>query len=81
VAATAPCGFEAEARPFHPHITLARAKDSARPRDLSGLQASTRVRPDFPRFTASEFLLYESHPSALGSIYAVRQRFPLRGKA
>lgn len=81
VAATAPCGFEAEARPFHPHITLARAKEAARPRDLSGLQASTRVRPEFPRFTASEFLLYESHPSASGSTYEVKKRFPLQGKA
>ena len=30
VAATRPCGFVAEDRPYHPHITLARAKAGGR---------------------------------------------------
>src|SRR6202051_2732774 len=34
VAATAQCGFIAESRPFHPHITLARAKGDTRTRVL-----------------------------------------------
>jgi 2'-5' RNA ligase len=76
-AATALCGFEPEARPFHPHITLARVKGSNRARDLHGLQSSTRVRPGLPRFTAREFLLYESHLSPDGSTYEIRHRFPL----
>jgi 2'-5' RNA ligase len=77
VAATTPCGFEPGARPFHPHITLARTKGPNRARDLSSLQAATRARPEFPRLAASEFLLYESHLSSAGSTYEVRHRFPL----
>jgi RNA 2',3'-cyclic 3'-phosphodiesterase len=74
VAATTPCGFEPESRPYHPHITLARAK--ARSRSLRVFAAHLPSEINFPRFTAREFLLYESHPSAAGSTYEVRQRFP-----
>jgi RNA 2',3'-cyclic 3'-phosphodiesterase len=77
VAATAPCGFAAEARPYHPHITLARAKAGARARELRGLLAGLPAKVRFSRFTAPEFLLYESHLSSEGSRYEIRQRFPL----
>ncbi len=77
VAATAPCGFQPENRPFHPHITLARTKGQNRARQLAGLMAKLRVHPEFTPFTAREFLLYESHLSAQGSRYDVRARFPL----
>jgi|CZKF01.1.fsa_nt_gi 2'-5' RNA ligase len=73
-AATQPCGFVPETRPFQPHITLARGKGPKR--DLSQLKA--KIRPtSFTRFIAREFLLYESFLSPAGSRYEVRERFPL----
>lgn len=73
-AATQPCGFVPEARPFQPHITLARG--NGRPH-LDQLKAKIRRPANFTRFTASEFLLYESFLSPAGSRYQIRERFPL----
>jgi RNA 2',3'-cyclic 3'-phosphodiesterase len=79
VEATSLCGFAAETRPFHPHITLARAKGQGRGTGLRTLANAIRHQPAFTRFTAREFLLYESHLGAGGSRYEVRERFPLQG--
>jgi RNA 2',3'-cyclic 3'-phosphodiesterase len=76
VAATTPCGFAPESRPYHPHITLARTKGRSASRSLRALAARLPVPGIFPRFSALEFLLYESHPSSAGSTYEVRFRFP-----
>jgi RNA 2',3'-cyclic 3'-phosphodiesterase len=77
VIATAKCGFRPEDRPYHPHVTLARAKGDNRPL-LRKLKARTSHDAAFPRFTASEFLLYEVFLGPGGSRYEVRERFPLR---
>ena len=85
--ATSPCGFAADARPFHPHITLAREAGTGerKPRragrsELSrGLATRAGAMPPFPRFSAGEFLLYESHLSPAGARYEVRARFRLTG--
>lgn len=77
VAATGRCGFVAEDRPFHPHITLARSKRDDRGRPLRQLKADLGAQPAFSSFAAWEFLLYESHLSPAGSRYEVRARFPL----
>ena len=94
VAATAQCGFVAETRPFHPHITLARKarnkgareqanKGTERSRQgslyLRGLVESARISR-FQQFMAHEFLLYESHLGSEGSRYEVRARFPIGGR-
>jgi 2'-5' RNA ligase len=76
-AATVQCGFAPEMRPYHPHITLARAKGRRRP--TGKFQARMLPQPRFTRFVTEEFLLYESHLSPDGSTYEVRQRFPLDG--
>ena len=76
IAATGKCGFTAEARPYHPHITLARAKGAAT-RSLAALQNRGSRLPSFSRFTATEFLLYESHTRPEGAQYEARGRFPL----
>ncbi|HKF49088.1 MAG TPA: RNA 2',3'-cyclic phosphodiesterase [Terracidiphilus sp.] len=75
VAATSQCGFRAEERPYHPHITLARNR--GREDGVRGLKPRVGPAPQFAAFTAAEFLLYESFPHATGSRYEVRARFAL----
>ena len=72
--ATAPCGFVAESRPYHPHMTLARLKGGVRNRSRRNAIAGPHR---FSAFTASEFLLYESFLSLSGSRYEIRERFSL----
>jgi 2'-5' RNA ligase len=76
-AATALCGFASEARPFQPHLTLVRSK--GRRQGLSELKARIGRQPEFTRFAAREFLLYESFLGPGGSRYEIRARFPLDG--
>ena len=77
VAATGSCGFVAETRPFHPHITLARAKGQGRVTGLRELGAGIRGQPAFTRFTARELVLYESHLGAGSAQYEAKTRFEL----
>jgi RNA 2',3'-cyclic 3'-phosphodiesterase len=75
-----PCGFEPEARPYSPHVTLARDKGSRLSPDFRHLQQTimdSRSAKAFPSFSATEFLLYESFTEASGPRYEVRERFPL----
>ena len=76
--AMAPCGFAAEEREYHPHITLARAGRGDR-RALLNLKMKLRSQPSFSRFVAREFCLYESFLGPGGSKYVVRERFALGG--
>lgn len=81
-AATACCGFVAETQPYHPHITLARAKGDRKERPLHALQEQMkrerRLEPArFSGFIATEFLLYESHTHPEGAEYEVLRRFGL----
>jgi len=77
ITATAQCGFIPEERPFHPHVTLARAKGDNRGQALRRLKARIDPKAAFPRIVATEFLLYEAFLGAGGSRYEVRGRFPL----
>lgn len=82
-AATGRCGFRPEERPYHPHITLARATGR---RGLQAVQPLQKALARSPirleaSFVAPEFLLYESLPTSDGSRYEVRARFPLRPSA
>lgn len=76
-AATRPCGFLAEDRPYRPHVTLARRR-----RNASSLQwrsvASGAHPPLHSSFTADSFVLYESIPSPEGSRYVIRESFALQ---
>jgi 2'-5' RNA ligase len=74
-AAAGLCGFTPEARPYQPHITLARSKGKGR--ELTELKAKIPRQPAFTSYLAEEFLLYESFLGATGSRYEVRKRFPL----
>jgi RNA 2',3'-cyclic 3'-phosphodiesterase len=77
IAATAPCGFVPESRPYHPHITLARAKDKDAPSALHHLKSRIDREPKFTTFMADEFVLYESFTAPTGARYEIRERFPL----
>ncbi len=79
VAATGPCGFAVETRPFHPHITLARAKGQGRGADLRALKSKIQSQPAFTRFMATEFVLYESLLGDGGARYEARMRVALAG--
>src|SRR5271165_2056757 len=84
---TLPLGFEREAGPYTPHLTLARS-GSGRPRPVPGEHAAlglqrlrakleTLPSPDFGTMTAREFYLYESHSSSSGPRYTRRARYSL----
>jgi 2'-5' RNA ligase len=77
-AATAPCGFTPEMRPYHPHITLARRKGKSGGRELHNLTLKIDPSPRFSSFTAESFALYESIPKPEGSRYEIRESFSLR---
>lgn len=76
-AATIPCGFTPEDRPYRPHITLARSKGRRKAVGLETLKTKIRQQPKFDRFVAEEFLLYESFNRPTGSQYEIRERFRL----
>ena len=77
IAATSTCGCAAEERPFHPHITLARAKGDNRMHALRKLRNNFKPNVRFRPFTAQEFLLYESILGPRGSHYEVREHFSI----
>ncbi len=76
-AATGPCGFIPETRPYHPHVTLARTKGKGRMHGLHELKAKIHRQPAFSGFVAQEFVLYESVTRPTGALYQVRERFRL----
>lgn len=76
-AASSGCGFISEDRPYHPHVTLARAKGDDRVRELRALQSRVKEQVGLPAFRASEFLLYESFLGSAGTRHEVRERFQL----
>jgi 2'-5' RNA ligase len=72
----APLGFPPESRPFHAHLTLARARD---PRGAPRLAAALGPLAPAPpaTFTAEELVLVRSHLSPQGSRYEAVARAPL----
>ncbi len=84
--AVQPLGFERDAGPFKPHLTLART-GSGRP--VSGERSApalrlvqtklvTLVQLEFGTMTAHEFCLYESKLSPAGARYTKLSRYPLQ---
>ncbi len=74
--ALAELGVAPEARPYAPHLTLARIKEAV---TLSALQRaiSALKSTDFGRFTAPAFYLYLSRRGAGGAVYTKLREFPL----
>jgi 2'-5' RNA ligase len=76
-AATTPCGFTAEERPYHPHITLARRKGKTGDKQFRNLKLQMNPPPHLSSFRADSFIVYESISTPEGSRYEVRERFML----
>ncbi len=60
-------GFAAEARPFHPHVTLARVNAHPPPSLATLLRSS--VQPEFGTLRVSEVLLMQSRLTPRGATY------------
>ena len=76
-AATNPCGFQPEDRPYHPHITLAQTKGKSGSQSMKVLKKGIKTQPSFTPFAAQEFALYESFLGREGSRYEIREHFLL----
>jgi 2'-5' RNA ligase len=71
--AVAACGIVLEDRPFAPHITLARLRESAPAAVTAFLQQPVTGR--FPELFVTEFVLIQSRLSQQGAVHQVLQRF------
>jgi 2'-5' RNA ligase len=67
-------GLEPDARPFQPHLTLARA----RPRDGANLPDTLADPPSLPPWPAGELVLYSSHLGRAGAVYEPLRKLSLR---
>jgi 2'-5' RNA ligase len=71
-------GFPAEARPFVPHLTLARMRSLRDPRTLAGESEKTdNYRTG--QFTAAELVLFKSDLTPGGAIYTKLASYPFTG--
>lgn len=71
-------GIALENKPYAPHLTLARIRDSSVP--LGPLRQAIAQLPsvDLGSFTADRFCLYESKPGPNGTIYTQLAEVPFR---
>jgi RNA 2',3'-cyclic 3'-phosphodiesterase len=74
--ALASLGFEPEARPYHPHLTLARCRKAAV--DVRSCVAALDEREYGAAWTVSEIRLYESRLRRDGAQYVSRATISLR---
>ncbi len=72
----APLGYAPDAREFHPHLTLARAKV---PTDLTDAVALIDARDVLPAWTVDEVVVFESVLRRDGAEYVPRATVALRG--
>ena len=77
--ALAPLGFPPEDRPFHPHLTLARARPGADARAL--IDTMQRRTFEHPPVTVPSVEIMQSIPVAGGTAYRVLASLALRGAA
>jgi 2'-5' RNA ligase len=72
---TARLGYEADTRPFRPHVTLARCRSAA---DLRALIAAVGNEPVGPAWEIDAVTVYESRRLADGARYVERAAIPLK---
>lgn len=70
-------GFQAELRPFAPHVTIARAIKDAKPSAFQGLEAAVQGLSHESVVPVSSVDLMESLPNKTGSTYRLKHRAPL----
>jgi 2'-5' RNA ligase len=70
-----PIGFQPEDKPYHPHLTLARARD----KELRALTPllEREAAPQFGTMTSREFFLFQSQTGRGGSKYTKLETFRL----
>ena len=73
-AATSQCGFVHESRPYHPHVTLARLRDSSSRQVADYLTERGHYRSS--SFEVSRFVLFSSRSSVGGGPYVVEAAYP-----
>jgi len=90
-AALTPLGIEAQARPFRPHLTLARVKFAAREDAVAGDKGANRAAGGWPGLLAAlqamdwpvcsmdTFVLWQSRLEPSGPVYTPLASFPARG--
>lgn len=69
-------GFQADQRPFRPHLTLARVKQAKGGDDWAGLLRDLNAR-EWPPVDMLSFVLWQSSLKPSGPEYAVLREFPL----
>jgi 2'-5' RNA ligase len=74
--ALVPLGYEPEARPFRPHLTLARARDKGGDPALVGC-IEALAAADFGEARIDELILFRSDLSRAGAQYSALARIPL----
>lgn len=74
----APLGYAPEERPFHPHLTVGRARDPHGAPGLAAALATAGAAPGAP-WRAGELVLFQSHLSPQGPRYEALARAPLGG--
>jgi 2'-5' RNA ligase len=70
-------GFDLEARPFRPHVTLARRRESARAGPPEGWPPSLRVGDG--TFSMERLTLFQSRLGPRGATYISLSAFPIGG--
>jgi 2'-5' RNA ligase len=73
-----PLGFPPEARPFSPHLTVGRARDSRGASGLGGALAEA-TQGEGIAWRAAELVLFESHLEPRGARHEALLRAPLGG--
>ena len=74
--AMTPFGYQPESRPYHPHVTLARARD---PRGDAAFVECAEALAELPRLAVpvGEIVLYQSTLQRSGARYSALHRAPL----
>ena len=70
-----PLGFAREARPFTPHVTLARAEERRKPRGISRVLLGKMPPPLGPTFSVDTYTLFQSHLKPGGPEYVPLAQF------
>ena len=70
------CGIEPEPRKYHPHVTLARLKNSSSHRVAQFLSQHSLLKT--PSFTVKNLTLYSSLLTAKGAVHTIEMEYPLQ---